>query len=386
MGVALCAEITSDLIGRIYDCALDPTQWSATLAELRYALGFAHATLSLQAMPSGRVLLNVTSGIPSPWLERINDYGRDIVDLWQGPAAIASAPLEEPILLSDVNPTILDGSCTNPYYREWRQPQGLIDTIAIGLARDASSIAAASLVRHVDQGPVGDAERAGARLFAPHLRRAVTISRLLDAGRLTAETISATLDAANIPVLVVGPDLHLLHASAAAAALIGVGDLASLSQGLLRLANPAAEALLRAAVAQCCRNEAALDRRGFGIPVRRADETSCALHVLPLTGGSIRSTLVTGAAAAIFVAAEGALRGDVGAIIAPLFGLTPAEVRVFDLLARGATVSDVADRLGSSIRTVRTHLSRLFEKTGCERQADLIRIAAALSHPMPGFD
>jgi hypothetical protein len=39
---------------------------------------------------------------------------------------------------------------------------------------------------------------------------------------------------------------------------------------------------------------------------------------------------------------------------------------------------------GPSDVAVRTHVLHLFEKTGCQRQADLMMLAAALSSPAGG--
>ena len=65
-----------------------------------------------------------------------------------------------------------------------------------------------------------------------------------------------------------------------------------------------------------------------------------------------------------------------------LYDLTPAELRTFELIADGRTPHDVAAKLGIAHSTVKTHLQRVFEKTGCNRQADLVRLAASLSLPV----
>ena len=69
---------------------------------------------------------------------------------------------------------------------------------------------------------------------------------------------------------------------------------------------------------------------------------------------------------------------DLGAV-ARSYGLTPAEARVTEQLLAGAgSLSEVAATLDVSLRTVKTHLSQVFAKTGVSRQADLI----ALMHRM----
>jgi DNA-binding CsgD family transcriptional regulator/PAS domain-containing protein len=378
----LAAETVSDLVGSIYDCALDPDRWTATLAGLRTALGFAQATLSLQARPSGRVLLNVADGIPVEWLVRVPDYGADIVELWGGPATIENAPLEEPLLLSDANRAVADGTSANRFHVEWHGPQSLIDTMTIGLARDDDSFATASFVRHADQGPIGAEERFAARLFAPHLRRAVVISRLLDAERLAAATFAATLEAANVPILIIDSAMRLLHANVAARSLLDAGDVLSLRGGRVRIEDLLAESALTAALMASPGEQDAIGRRGLGVPFRDSRGAAGAIHLLPLAHGTLRSTLVPGAAAALFVSSAEARRGDVGAVIAPLFDLTPAEVRVFDLIGSGQSVKEAAASLRISVGTLRTHLARVFEKTGTSRQSALVRMAASLSLPV----
>jgi DNA-binding CsgD family transcriptional regulator len=44
-------------------------------------------------------------------------------------------------------------------------------------------------------------------------------------------------------------------------------------------------------------------------------------------------------------------------------------------------VPAVADELGVSAATVRTHLKNLFEKTGMRRQADLVRLISGHQSP-----
>lgn len=53
--------------------------------------------------------------------------------------------------------------------------------------------------------------------------------------------------------------------------------------------------------------------------------------------------------------------------------LTDREFQILALLAHGATVNDVADRLAISNKTVSTHKARLMQKMGFRSNADLVR-------------
>jgi hypothetical protein len=47
-------------------------------------------------------------------------------------------------------------------------------------------------------------------------------------------------------------------------------------------------------------------------------------------------------------------------------------------------VPETAGALGIGDATVKTHLGRLFEKTGAKRQADLVKLVAGFSNPLHG--
>ncbi len=57
-----------------------------------------------------------------------------------------------------------------------------------------------------------------------------------------------------------------------------------------------------------------------------------------------------------------------------LYGLSRAEARVVALLAQGYKLDATADSLGLVYETVRKHLKQVFDKTGCDRQAELVRL------------
>jgi DNA-binding CsgD family transcriptional regulator len=56
-------------------------------------------------------------------------------------------------------------------------------------------------------------------------------------------------------------------------------------------------------------------------------------------------------------------------------GLSTRERELVTLLGQGCTDADIAAQLYISIRTVRSHLDRIRDKTGCRRRADLTRLA-----------
>jgi DNA-binding CsgD family transcriptional regulator len=57
-----------------------------------------------------------------------------------------------------------------------------------------------------------------------------------------------------------------------------------------------------------------------------------------------------------------------------VFDLTPAESVVLERLVHGLTLQEIADASGTSRNTVRNQLHIVFEKTGTNRQSELIKL------------
>ena len=71
-------------------------------------------------------------------------------------------------------------------------------------------------------------------------------------------------------------------------------------------------------------------------------------------------------------------------VLRKLFGFTQTEASVACCLMCGLSLENTARELAITIHTVRTHLKRLFEKTGATRQAELVNILLRTpAHPDP---
>lgn len=374
-------EKFSDLIGAIYDCVITPERWSGVLDEICAEFGFATGALSVASLTNMRAGVNAVSGSDLTQMAQNGiAYGADIIELWGGVERIQQYPLGEPIVQSQaVRQDVISG---NRYYREWAMPKGLFDAVAVGLVRDKTMVGNAIFSQHQSAGPIGDAQLDGLRVLAPHIRRAVTISNLFDMKTVEAATFAATVEALSVGVVLADEDCRIIHANAAATAMLAADDPIVVRHGRIAVQSAATTSTLQSAVAQAAKDEATLGQKGIGIPIPRAGGDPLVIHVLPLRRSHMRSGLHQRAAAALFVAsASGPPRLPHDALN-QLYDLTPAEIRIFELICEGQTRADVSESLGISISTVKSHLFHVFEKTGCRRQVDLVRLAKSLTFPV----
>jgi len=189
------------------------------------------------------------------------------------------------------------------------------------------------------------------------------------------------LDLLSVGVLLVDGEGRVLERNRAAEEIV---DGISLRVGRGRRADkddPLAEALL------ACREAAASARgtdlvRVFGpFPIRRAPPmgplVAVAAPVRPRAGNGAGSPLV-------FVTDPERERVLAATALERVFGLTPAESRLADLIARGGTPKEAARALGIQVATARVHLKRIFLKTGTDRQSSLVRRLLAAVIPVRG--
>jgi hypothetical protein len=122
--------------------------------------------------------------------------------------------------------------------------------------------------------------------------------------------------------------------------------------GVLQARDPAAAAELRAAIKQATQGEADIGKAGLAIRLTEIGVPPVTAHVLPLTGGDLRTRLQPSAVAAVFISAPpGEQEG--AAATAAAFDLTPAETRVLASLLAGRTLAETAEASASRRRPPR---------------------------------
>ena len=90
---------------------------------------------------------------------------------------------------------------------------------------------------------------------------------------------------------------------------------------------------------------------------------------------AIRKVAGGGAFISTEVAEQLALGAMPGAVGAPHEALSDREFQVFRMLAEGKSVSDIAERLNLSVKTVSTHKANIMQKMNMSNPSELIRYA-----------
>ena len=358
----------SDLIGLIYDAAIDPLLWPSAIERAAYFVGGTGAALICKDAGAHHAAAPYEFG-----------FQRLPVALFE-PIYPAAEPLflgdiEQPIAITDLIP--VQELTQTELYQKWAKPQGFVDFISAVLDRTTISSAIFGVFRHERNGIVDDRARRQMRLIAPHIRRAVLIGRMFEFKAAEVATFVDALDGLSAGMYLVDVEGRLIHANAAGSTILAAGDIPSAVGGRLVTSDAGVQRTLRDVFAAAGQGDAALGIKGIAVPLIGEDGKRYVAHALPLTSGARRRAGIDRAAvAALFVRRAALVTSSTSQVIGEAFKLTPTELRVLLAIVEVGGIPEVATAFGVADTTVRTHVNRLFEKTGVTRQADLVKLVA----------
>jgi DNA-binding CsgD family transcriptional regulator len=375
-------EEYSGLIAEIYDAAIDALLWRPALAKAAKFIGGSSAALFSKDAASGAGNIYHEFGT-DPYYRQL--YFDKYVKLDPATTGHFFADVEQPISVTDLMP--YDEFLETRFYREWVQPQGVVDFLAAVLDKSATSVAMFGVFRHERDGLVDDEARQRISLVIPHIRRAVLVSRTIDLKTTEAATFADTIDGLSAGMCLLDSEGQVVHANVAGRAFLDMGDFLFETGGRIRARDREIDAILRELLtaAGSDRGDVAVGTAGIDLPLRAQDGTRYVAHVLPLTSGARRlAGTAYSAVAALFVRKSCIEVPSPPEVIARAYRLTPTELRVLLAIVEVGGVPEVANAMGVAESTVKTHLGHLFAKTGVTRQADLVKIVAGFSTPFAG--
>jgi DNA-binding CsgD family transcriptional regulator len=251
-----------------------------------------------------------------------------------------------------------------------------VDALAVNLEK---GMARASLINVRTEVVVTDEMRRRMALLVPHLQRAVAIGGLFDQQKAATEALTETLDHVEAAVVLVGVDGVIAFANTPAKAMLGEAQLVRAQGEAFHAADAKADRLLYDIFTSAEKGDASVGVRGVAVPLTAGAQEQWFAHVLPLTSGNRKQTGIAHAAvAAVFVRKTAPDAPPALESIAKLYKLTASEVRVLDALLKVDGVKAMAEMLGLSEATVRTHLHNVFQKTGTRRQSELVKLVAGI--------
>lgn len=360
-----------NLIGRIYDAALDASQWSSVLHEL---VRITHSNTGNLAE------LNIATGATTPIAavdmprKGFSDYEAHYwqQDIWTpkpgtfeiGQAYSSQRTVDDRVLLR------------SGFYHDWMKPLGLFYGMGGIPLVEGHTMWLIGLHRpRTRQRAYGDRDTGLLQRLFPHLRRALQIQHRIDRATVEREAFAEATDHVPRAIYTVTAQGRLLWANRTGQALCRQADGLTIRRGCLATTIAPETRRLQLLIHQAVQtgNDASRSSSDMMLVSRPSGLRSYIVLVSPLRAGR-RQLDDRQPAAAVFVSdPERGPEVPLGRLMT-LYGLTQAEARLTLQLAAGLDLKEIAAATNRAMNTVRTQLKQVFHKTGTKRQAQLVRL------------
>jgi DNA-binding CsgD family transcriptional regulator len=367
--VGFSIELNDRFLDLVYDAATEPELWSSVLTEISDMTASQGGVLFGQSIR--KVFFDYNGRLD---VDRIRLYQEHhLSNIWS--EYMFRQPAGRLVGSDEIAP--LSTLRQTSFFDDILRPQEIAHSVMAKLFGDDDFHGAFNICRSEQQGPMDESGRRLISAIVPHLRRSVALGFRLDGYRAIQRAEYAVLDQLASGVILLDQRNRILYLNAAARLLGVEGGALSLRGGTLRARSQAHAKRL---------DDLILGAQG-GLP-------ASAMSIPRIGSGQLLTVLISSvrgrdierfadrsmpdAAVLIFVVDPVNSSGMSISWVVDAFGLTPAEARVALAASSGAAIPVVAMSLRLSQNTIKTHLRRIYAKTGTCRQAELARVIASL--------
>lgn len=359
-----------DLVATIYDAAIEPSLWPEVAVEASRRLDSPYVRIAAVHRRAWTVVDASSRYLGEPQFSLV-EYQTPETN--PGLAFCAATPSTA---VASRDSFVPDRELERTkFYQELMRPLDLWHAAVANGYSDQSLLAPIGFLRTRNQRPFDarDLEAIGA--LAPHFNRALRVMLQLKEMEARAEALAETNDRALTAILIINAFGRVAEANKLARVILEEADGLVIRDGALRAARSDDNARLVRLILEAAGGidgKLFIRKSGAMEIARPSCRRPLALVVAPTRGGA-SSFGLSHAVTVAFADPERAPEAEAD-LIARLYGLTAREAAVAALLIRGRSPSEAADELAMTENTIRTHIRHIFDKTGVERLADLLRV------------
>jgi DNA-binding CsgD family transcriptional regulator len=361
-----------EVVALIYRATTEPEHWNAVMERVGRRIGASLAAVHVHAQ-AGDVEPATTVGAWGRRPPGLRDYESYYAtrNVWVQHGAHLLKP---GAILTGEEMCPDEILLRSEFYLDFLRPLDVRYSIRAVLTSDPEPLSYFSAGRPHGSRPFGDAQRSILSAVTPHLMQAVRIQARLESIQAGRHAVSGALERIPLAVIFLDRRCRVVEMNSSARKLVEAGDGLRLERGVL--------------VAFCTRAEVQLQQMIFGaaaVDSGRFLQHGGALS-LPRPEGRhplsamVAPTGVTGifpasrlARVVVLIEEPDRRTNAPFAAFTKAYGLSPAEAGLAARLVGGMSLRQAAEAIGIRDNTARSHLKRVFVKTGAQRQSDLVR-------------
>ena len=357
----------ADLINDIYETPPSGQAWNALLEEIADFVGGEIASL-LIVQPRLQSA-NIVSPRSDPRF--IETYFKSWMHRDPTFRYTVSAPVGRVQELTENQREAMHASAF--FHDFWKANGQGEERLRTNIVADTDTMIGFSVHREAQHDTISAAMRERYLTLLPHIRRSIAMQHELQQLQMRAHATSA-----GEGLIALDARARMISCDAQAEEVAARNGWAIAPGGVLRGRSRQSGQQVMAAIRSCWKRQGACDTRGEALTLTGPGDAMLRLRIGPPPGEVPRFVADfsdSGQIVAIALIEDVRhQRETLARNIGERFDLTPAESAVALASLSGAARKDVAASLGLSESTVRTHLTRIYEKTGTRRQAQLVRM------------
>lgn len=363
---ARTTQLLPAIIEQFYDAAIRPGGWQAAIDLLNTAMPSVAFALYGHDYRSNANTGQIYSGFDPRAMQDFARYYSQ-VNVWA--RGFSEAPVGS--LVTSESFLSRDEVKRSEYYNDWLRPQGgQITGWGSVLYNDKRRfLAISSTLRERDADGLDDELRGLIQSVLPHVQRAFRLAG--EVARQGQTEVRSWIELLGGPAFALDRTGAVLASNRRAPEAAGAVSYAG--QKLL-LKDAEAQRMLDRIVRDIATQGSSL-AGNIGITTPAGERWSGLVTPAPPTltaSGSLLLEYLPRRAVAILILHP--VPDDAATRLRRRYALSPAEADVALMLGEGLTVGEIADRRQASTHTVRNQLRHVFDKTGVNRQAELLRL------------
>jgi DNA-binding CsgD family transcriptional regulator len=369
--MAISDKRVDRLLDLIYDAATEQELWRLVLTEIADLTRSQGGVLFGQSMQASSVYFDYNGRLS----EECNRVYRErhVQNPWS--KGMERQPVGRIVLSDEIVP--LASLRPTLFFDEVLRPQDVAHNVMIALAAKKDFKAAFNLCRSARQGAPGQHEQGILRQLIPHMCRSIRLGFRFNAYRALQRAEYHVLDRLSAGVILLDRRARVVYANSAARRLDSDDGPLCLRGAMITSQVPPHSQRLGELIRLALRGAPA---GSLSLP-RANDGSLMTILVFSVRGcdvGRFADLNMPDAAVLLFIVDPANRAGVPIDWIVDAYRLTRAEARAALCAASGATIPETAHRLNVSRNTVKTHLRKVFAKTGTSGQAELARLMASI--------
>jgi DNA-binding CsgD family transcriptional regulator len=353
------------LIAAIYEAGMDFSLWPDALGRIAAAFGAPSAGMARQ----GKTLAEcwgISSGIQPAAIRSYVEYYHGVNPIWQRVPNTPAGTVQTDTMVIPRRDLV-----RTEFFNDYMLPQrirGLLNSVVL-LEEGRQTVVTMHGRQQFDNDDIQLY-----KLITPHLQRAVQINLKSAQTEINHAASIEALNRLTEGVLFVDVTGAVIFANSIAENFFLADAGLRQRDGILQSKVPSQTAALHALIAKCVDNGAILSSGGFLSLSRGAGRLPLSLMIAPTPHRAPDWLIGKRPVAIIFVTDPERVPKPASHQLIEQFRLTRAEAAFAIAILNGDGIQAAADRLSISRATARTHLARVFDKTGARRQSELVRL------------